>query len=81
MCLCDECEMLKHYPMKVTAKKSDDLLKYLKIGDKIGYEQSINGEIEYYAWINGYKCLYNAETSLEKKELPNKGNCRRKGGR
>lgn len=75
--ICDKCEMLMIVPMKAKSKKPEELIKYLKIGEKIHYDYDLFGESEYYVWADGYKCQYNAEESLNKEDLTKK-NCRLK---
>lgn len=74
--ICDKCEMLMIVPMKAKSKNPEDLIKHMKMGEKIHCDNDLFGEYEYYVWADGYKCQYNAEESLHKKDLPEKGNCR-----
>ena len=74
-CKCHCCEMLMTTPMKRKSKNPDELIQYMKMGDKIELETDISGEYQYYIWTDGYKCMYNAEESLNIEDLQ-EGNCR-----
>ena len=71
--------MLMTIPMIAKSKNPEELIQYMKTGDKIGLDNSLFGETVYYVWADGYKCMYNAEESLNMKDL-SKRNCRLKKG-